>query len=647
MGVEHLEGRQLLATIVALTEDNGVLRVDSRNPSAILDRRPITGLQGGTGERVEGIDIRPANGQLYAITNEGGIGRLYTIGLATGAATLVGTLAADPGDTTVPYAGLDGTEFGIDFNPVVDRLRVVGVADQNLRINPSPNAMGQVLVITDTPLAYAMGDPNAGVDPSVVEVAYNNNVAGATSTTLLGLEGIDPDLHATKSLPDGSIVPALVLVRQGDPGGAPTSPNSGQLSSLGPFARNGAFDRGFDIAPDGIAYTAVELHFPTETTTALVLINPASGADQALGRIGDSTIRVRDIAVVPSVQFLSGLFATSEDSGTASITVMRTDDGTRPISVEYATAEGTAGAGADYSSVSGRLDFGPGEMTKTIVIPIANDTVREGDESFGVVLRNPSAGTIVGAPGMAQVRINANDRKDRTGPVVTSVLETGPSRGITGFVVHFNEDLEPGRAQKVGNYSLVGIGSGGQRTPIALGSAAYDPARRTVTVTAVQPFMQTQFQQIEFQINGRRNGVTDLAGNRLNRTRRSPGSNAVLRFDIFSGTTVTFVDRDGDEASLSIANGGRLDGIRPSSSPQRGRANKAPRVPATQNTQFWILDPIALRSTLSGTVRPRGDGIVVIAEIIGLDKKEFTPLLSNTSFRVNTLTFSSNATGIG
>ena len=73
------------------------------------------------------------------------------------------------------------------------------------------------------------------------------------------------------------------------------------------------------------------------------------------------------------------------------------------------------------------------------------------------------------------------------------------------------------------------------------------------------------------------------------------------------------------------------------------------KAPRTQRTQFWILDPIALRSTLSGTVQksPRGDGIVVIAEIIGLDKKEFTPLLTNTSFRVNTLTFSSNATGIG
>ena len=65
-------------------------------------------------------------------------------------------------------------------------------------------------------------------------------------------------------------------------------------------------------------------------------------------------------------------------------------------------------------------------------------------------------------------------------------------------------------------------------------------------------------------------------------------------------------------------------------------------------TQFWILDPIALRSTVTGTVKTSrfGDGIVVISEIIGLDKKEFAPLLTSPSFRVNTQTFSSNATGV-
>jgi hypothetical protein len=102
--------------------------------------------------------------------------------------------------------------------------------------------------------------------------------------------------------------------------------------------------------------------------------------------------------------------------------------------------------------------------------------------------------------------------------------------------------------------------------------------------------------------------------------------------------TVTVKDRDGDVATLTWKTAARSMGSR----------LPRPR-PRSQRTQFWILDPIALRSTLSGTVTKsaKGDGIVVIAEIIGLDKKEFTPLLTNTSFRVNTLTFSSNATGIG
>ena len=151
--------------------------------------------------------------------------------------------------------------------------------------------------------------------------------------------------------------------------------------------------------------------------------------------------------------------------------------------------------------------------------------------------------------------------------------------------------------------------------------------------------MQTDNKRMALQINGKTaTGVKDVNGNLLdgNRNRR-PGGNAVQFFKVFSGTTVRYTDRDGDRAEINIAQGGHIDGVRPLGGP------------TTQLTQFWIVDPIALRSTLSGTVQkaPKGDGIVVIAEIIGLDKKEFTPLLTNTSFRVNTLTFSSNATGIG
>jgi hypothetical protein len=627
--VESLEDRRLLSTIAALTASNQLLRFDDARPDAILATTPITGLQAG--DAVVGIDVRPATGQLYGLGRASdGTGRLYTINPLSGAATLVAALTAAAGD---PFTTLNGTDFGVDFNPVPDRLRVVSDANQNLRINPTTG-----VVATDTALAFAAGDRNAGQNPSVVDVAYTNNVAGAGSTTLYG---IDTNLLSQKTLADGSTVMSLTLVRQGGidvPPGTP-SPNTGQLVSIGAFGRTGVTPTGLDVAPSGTAFVAIGAQAEgTSAPRALLLtLDLATGGDSSHGPIGDGSTAVRDIAVLPSVQFGAPMYAISEDGGSASITVTRTEGSVGTVTVDFATANGSAMAGTDFTASSGTLTFGPGVTSRTIAVPILNDADAEGDEILSLTLSNPTGGVVLGGPSTTVLRINANDQSDRTGPVITRVLETGPSRGITGAVLQFNEDLDAARAQNVANYSLFGIGPRGRRTPIALGSAVYDPVARTVTLTAGAPFMQTQFRQLMLRVNGRRNGVTDLAGNRLNARNRRPGGDSVFQFAVFSGTSLTFTDRDGDRATITIANGGRLDGIRPL------------RGPATQNTQFWILDPIALRSTLSGTVqrRPRGDGIVVIAEIIGLDKKEFTPLLSNTSFRVNTLTFSSNATGIG
>src|SRR5690349_765676 len=93
----------------------------------------ITGLQ--TSETVVGLDVRAGGatpGELYAL---GSTGRLYTINTTTGVATLKSTLAADASDSTEPFTALAGAEFGVDFNPVTDRLRVVSDTGQNLRID--------------------------------------------------------------------------------------------------------------------------------------------------------------------------------------------------------------------------------------------------------------------------------------------------------------------------------------------------------------------------------------------------------------------------------------------------------------------------------------------------------------------------------
>src|SRR5215207_1226392 len=126
------------STVFALTTTNALLRFDSGAPGTILSTVAISGLQAG--ENLLGIDIRPASGQLYGL---GSTSRLYTIDLTSGVATQVGA---------GPFAAsLIGSNFGVDFNPVPDRIRVVSDADQNLRLNPNDG----MLTMTDGALAYA------------------------------------------------------------------------------------------------------------------------------------------------------------------------------------------------------------------------------------------------------------------------------------------------------------------------------------------------------------------------------------------------------------------------------------------------------------------------------------------------------------
>ncbi|HZS06001.1 MAG TPA: DUF4394 domain-containing protein [Blastocatellia bacterium] len=262
--------------VYAVTTSNKLISFNSVTPGALNSSVTITGLQ--SGENVLGIDFRPRTGQLFAL---GSTSRLYTINLATGAATLVGTGAFTP--------ALSGTEFGFDFNPVPDRIRVVSEADQNIRLNPDNGTVAG----TDTNLAYATGDPNAAANPNVTAVAYTNNFAGTASTTLFG---IDSNLD--------------ILVRQGSVGGTPTSPNTGQLTTIGPLGVNTTDLVGFDISTLASDTALASLTTSGATTSSLYTINLATGAATLVGAIG-GTETVRDIAIVPRVETIFALTASN------------------------------------------------------------------------------------------------------------------------------------------------------------------------------------------------------------------------------------------------------------------------------------------------------------------------------------------------
>ncbi len=254
------------AQIFAITSTNGLLSFDSATPGTTSPVVPITGLQAGEG--LVGIDFRPATNQLYGV---GSTSTVYSINTGTGLAT-----AAGP--AFVP--ALSGTSFGVDFNPTVDRLRIVSNTGQNLRVNPITGA----IAATDTPLAFAPADVNAGRTPNVVGAAYTNNFAGAATTTLYG---IDSGLG--------------ILVTQ-------NPPNAGTLNTVGPLGINPTGIAGFDISgADGTAFASLSVG---AGAASLYKINLATGAATAVGTIG-SGLTITDISVTPvpepSALILSGL----------------------------------------------------------------------------------------------------------------------------------------------------------------------------------------------------------------------------------------------------------------------------------------------------------------------------------------------------
>jgi hypothetical protein len=231
------------------TSANRLVGFLAGRPGTILTNVPFSGLQ--PNETIEGLDVRPATGELFAL---GSTSRVYRIDRASGAATLVGTGAFTP--------ALTGSAYGFDFNPAVDRIRTVSDAGQNLRLNPNTGAVAAV----DTNLAYAAGDSGFGALPRIVAEAYTNDFAGATSTTLYAID-------ATRD----------VLVTQGSPNGAPQSPNGGQLFTVGALGTDTGDFAGFDVTPFGGAFAALA---PLgETSSRLYTLNLATGAATLVGEI--------------------------------------------------------------------------------------------------------------------------------------------------------------------------------------------------------------------------------------------------------------------------------------------------------------------------------------------------------------------------
>ncbi len=218
---------------------------ETREVSGMMD---VTGVDG-----LAGIDVRPADKWLYGVTMSG---EVVTIDTATGEATVKSTLS----EKLPSYEGAI-----VDFNPVADRLRLMGTDGTNHRVNVDDG-----MVTVDGSLAYEAGDMHEGETPAIVAASYTNSLGTPEATKMF-------DIDAT----------IVALIQQ-------TAPNDGTLAAIGELGVEGGSTYAFDIAStadwENTAYLVID--------NVLHTVDLETGAAEAWGEIAGVDGMITDIAIL-------------------------------------------------------------------------------------------------------------------------------------------------------------------------------------------------------------------------------------------------------------------------------------------------------------------------------------------------------------
>ena len=228
-------------TFYAILATEGIVGSDYTTYSFRLHDRNAKQLDTTENLSLQGLDQRPATGDLYTYDPVTEI--LYTVDLSDGRFHIVGQSPDDPPEGA----------FAMDFNPSVDRIRLVDKLDgTNMRLNPNNVAIAGV-------------DTDINPAAEIGEIAYANNIAGSATTTLYAI-------NAT----------TMSLARIGGVDGSP-SPNTGILTTVGPLGIGAAVIAGFDIAADGTAYLLTQTN--SFTTVTLYTVDLTTGAATLVGSV--------------------------------------------------------------------------------------------------------------------------------------------------------------------------------------------------------------------------------------------------------------------------------------------------------------------------------------------------------------------------
>ncbi len=354
----------------------------------------------------------------------------------------------------------------VDYNNVVAALNFAGISDETKQFTVA--TLNDAVVESSETFTVKLDAVNPLVNDTdtATGTITDNDTAAVTVEDVTAVEGIG--LVFTVMLNNAVQGGTLVNVTLADATATAGVDYRNVVTSLN-FSGTVGETKQFTVAtlPDA----ALE-SFETFTVN-LDAVNPlVTDTDTATGTITENTLSVSDVSLI-------------EGTGTtvnAVFTVSLSQPSTLPVSVDYTTANGTALKDFDYLYKYGKLLFGPGQTSKTVVIPIKSDKIDELDEEF-FFLNLTAANNATIVDGQGQCTITDDDAaptlsiknltvKEGTGSAVKANFKVSLS-AASGLPVTVNYATEDNSATAPADYTSVS------------GSLSFVPGQTTKTITVL------------------------------------------------------------------------------------------------------------------------------------------------------------------
>ena len=307
------------------------------------------------------------------------------------------------GPSSVDYATSDGSAIaGSDYTAKSDTLDFLpGITQRTIDVNLTDDTIVEDDETFTVTLSNATGDFTLG-SPSEATVTIQDDDDPSGQTLAFSAP------NATIAEDDGLV--ALRVTRSGGSTGTATvdyATSNGTATTPSDYtSRSGTL-----IFTAGQTSMTISVPITNDTATEsneTFTVTLSSPTVAGLGSPSSSTVTILDDDGIQTLALSSAATSVTESSSPLLLTVTRAGGTTGVATVNYATSDGSASAGSDYTSRSGTLIFTAGETSENISVPITNDTATESNETFTVTLSSPT-GASLGAPSSSTVTIVDDD----------------------------------------------------------------------------------------------------------------------------------------------------------------------------------------------------------------------------------------------